>query len=94
VAAGGKVTVALRDGVVGGGVMDGIAMGSDEMRMVAAARTTESSGMVRGVGSGRQQRREQRRRRCGAAPLVVGSGDRREVSIWMDVELQSFYFSE
>jgi hypothetical protein len=59
----------LRDGVVGIGVMDGgIGRGSGEMRMVAAARTTESSGMVRGIGSGRQ-----RRRRCGAAPLVVGS---------------------
>jgi hypothetical protein len=73
VAAGGKVTAALRDGVVGGGVMDGgIGMGSGEMRMVAAARTTESSGMVRGVGSGRQRRCGQRRRRCGVAPLVVG----------------------
>jgi hypothetical protein len=74
VAAGGKVTAALRDGVVGGGVMDGIGMGSGEMRMVAAARTTESSGMVRGVGSGRQ-------RWCGAAPLVVGSGGGSEVSV-------------
>jgi hypothetical protein len=51
--------VALWDGVVGGGVMDGIGMGSNEMRMVAAAWTTESSGMVRGVGSGRQRRRGQ-----------------------------------
>jgi hypothetical protein len=94
VAAGGKATAALWDGVVGGGVMDGgIGMGSGKMRIVLAARTTESSGMVRGVSSGRQQRREQRRRRCGAAPLVVGSGGGREVSIWMDVELQSFYSS-
>jgi hypothetical protein len=94
VAAGGKATAALRDGVVGGGVMDGgIGMGSGEMRMVAAVRTTESSGMVWGVGSSRQRRRGQRRRRCGAAPLVVGSGGGREVSIWMDVELQSFYSS-
>jgi hypothetical protein len=89
VAAGGKATVVLRHGVVGGGVMDGrIGRGSGEMRMVAAAWTTESSRMVRGVGSGRQ-----RWRRCGAAPLVVGSGGRREVSIWIDVELQSFYSS-
>jgi hypothetical protein len=66
---------------------DGIGMGSGEMRMVAEAQTIESSRMVRGVGSGRQRRRGQRRRRCGAAPLVVGSGDGREVSIWMDVEL-------
>jgi hypothetical protein len=83
----------LRDGVVGGGVMDGgISRGSSEMRMVAAARTTESSRMVRGVGSGRQRRCGQWRRRCGAAPLVVGSGGR-EVSIWIDVELQFFYSS-
>jgi hypothetical protein len=87
VAAGGKATAALRDGMVGGGVMDGIGMGSGEMRMVAAARTTESSGMVRGVGSGRQRRRGQRWRRCWAAPLVVGSGSGREVSVWMDVML-------
>jgi hypothetical protein len=94
VVAGGKVTAALRDGVVSGGVMDGgIGRGSGEMRMVAAARTTESSGMVRGVGSGRQRWREQRRWWCGAAPLVVGSGGGREVSIWIDVELQSFYSS-
>jgi hypothetical protein len=81
VAAGGKATAVLRDGVVGGGAMDGIGMGSGEMRMVAAARTTVSSGMVRGVGSGRQRRRGHRRRRCGAAPLVVGSGDGRDVSV-------------
>jgi hypothetical protein len=93
VATGGKATAALREGVVGGGVMDGIGMGSDEMRMVAVVRTMESSRMVQGVGSGRQQRRGQRRRRCGAAPLVVGSGGRREVSVWMDVELQFFYSS-
>jgi hypothetical protein len=87
VAAGRKATAAPRDGVVGGGVMDGgIGRGSGEMWMVAAARTTESSGMVRGVSSGRQ-------RRCGVAPLVVGSGGGREVSIWIDVELQSFYSS-
>jgi hypothetical protein len=87
-AAGGMATAALRDGVVGGGVMDGgIGRGSSEMRMVAAAWTTESSGMVRGVGSGRQRRRGQRRRRCWAAPLVVGSGSGREVSVWMDVML-------
>jgi hypothetical protein len=93
-AAGGKVTAVLRDGVVGGGVMDGgIGRGSGKMRMVAAERTTESSGMVRGVGSGRQRRRGQRRRRCGAAPLVVGSGGGREVCIWIDVKLQSFYSS-
>jgi hypothetical protein len=90
VAVGGKATAALRDGVVGGG---GIGRGSGEMRMVAAARTTKSSGMVRGVSSGRQRRRGQRRWRCGAAPLVVGSGGGREVSIWIDVELQSFYSS-
>jgi hypothetical protein len=94
VAAGGKATAALWDGVVGGGVMDGgIGMGSGEMRMVAATRTMESSGMVRGVSSGRQRRHGQRRRRGGEAPLVVGSGGGREVSIWMDVELQSFYSS-
>jgi hypothetical protein len=92
VAARGKATAALRDGVVGGGVMDGgIGRGSGEMRMVAAAWTTESSGMVRGIGYGRQRRHGQRPRRCGAAPLVVGSGGGREVSIWTDVELQSFY---
>jgi hypothetical protein len=34
--------------------MDGIGMGNGKMRMVAAAQTTESSGMVRGVDSGRQ----------------------------------------
>jgi hypothetical protein len=94
VAAGGKATAALQDGVVGGGVMDGgIGRGSGEMQMVAAARTTESSGMVRDVGSGRQRRRGQRRRRCRAAPLVVGSGGGREVCIWIDVKLQSFYSS-
>jgi hypothetical protein len=94
VAARGKATAALRDGVVGGGVMDGgIGMGSGEKRMVAEVQTTESSGMVQGVGSGRQWQRGQRRRQCGAAPLVVGSDDGREVSIWMDVELQSFYSS-
>jgi hypothetical protein len=87
------VTAALRNGVVGSGVMDGIGMSSSEMRMVAVAWTTESSGMVRGVGSGRQRRCGQRRRRCGAAPLVVGSNGEREVSVWMDVELQSFYSS-
>jgi hypothetical protein len=44
VAAGGKATAAPRDGVVGGGVMDGgIGRGSGEMQMVAVARTTESS---------------------------------------------------
>jgi hypothetical protein len=57
VATGGKVTAALRDGVVGGGVMDGIGMGSGEMQMVAVAWTTESNEMVRGIGSSRQQRR-------------------------------------
>jgi hypothetical protein len=57
VATGGKVTAALRDGVVGSGVMDGIGMGSGEMRMVAVAWTTESNGMVRGIGSSGQQRR-------------------------------------
>jgi hypothetical protein len=87
-AAGGKATTALHDGVVGGGVMDdGIGRGSGEMRMVEAARRTESSGMVRGVGSGRQRRHGKRRRRCGVAPLVVGSGGRREVCIWIDVKL-------
>jgi hypothetical protein len=94
VATGGKATAALRDGVVGGGVMDGsIGRGSGEMRMVAAPRTTESSGMVRGVGSGRQRRRRQRRRWCGAAPLVVGSGGGREVCIWIDVKHQYFHSS-
>jgi hypothetical protein len=94
VATGGKATAALRDGVVGGGVMDGsIGRGSREMRMVAAPRTTESSGMVRGVGSGRQRRRGQRRRWCGAAPLVVGSGGGREVCIWIDVKHQYFHSS-
>jgi hypothetical protein len=54
-AAGGKATAALRDGVVGGGFMDGgIGRGSSEMRMVAAVRTTKSSGMGASVlvGSG------------------------------------------
>lgn len=54
-AAGGKATAALRDGVVGGGVMDGgIGRGSGEMRMVAAARTTESSLVGNGGGVGRR----------------------------------------
>jgi hypothetical protein len=54
-AAGGKATAALRDGVVGGGVMDGsIGRGSSEMRMVAAARTTESILVGNGGGTGRQ----------------------------------------
>jgi hypothetical protein len=91
VAAGGKATAALRDGVVGSGVMDGgIGRGSSEMQVVVAAWKTESSGMVRGVSSGRQRRRGKRRRRCGAAPLLVGSGGGREVCIWIDVKLQSF----
>jgi hypothetical protein len=49
------VTAALQDGVVGGGFMDGIGMGSSEMRMVAVARTTESRGWCGAsvlVGSG------------------------------------------
>jgi hypothetical protein len=69
VVARGKATAVLRDGVVGGSVMDGIGMGSSEMRMVAAARTMESSGMVRGVGSGRQRRRGQ-----GISMVVRGGG--------------------
>jgi hypothetical protein len=63
VAAREKVTTALRDGVVGGGVMDGIGMGSSAIWMVAAVRTAESTSMVRGIGSVRQWRR-----RCEAAP--------------------------
>jgi hypothetical protein len=69
VVAGGKATAALRDGVVGSGVMDGIGMGSGEMRIVVAARTTESSGMVRGVCFGRQWRRGQ-----GISVVVRGGG--------------------
>jgi hypothetical protein len=54
-AAGGKATKALRDGVVGGGVMDGgIGRGSSEMRMVAVAWTTESSLVGNGGGAGRR----------------------------------------
>jgi hypothetical protein len=65
VVAGRKATAALRGGVVSVGVMDGgIGMGSGEMRMVAAAQTMESSGMVRGVSSGRQWWHGQRWRRC------------------------------
>ena len=54
VAAGGKATAALRDGVVGGGVMDGsIGRGSSEMRMVGGG--VMDGGIGRGsslVGNG------------------------------------------
>jgi hypothetical protein len=54
-AVGGKATAALRDGVVAGGVMDGgIGRGSSEMRMVAVARTTESSLVGNGGSAGRR----------------------------------------